>query len=344
MEQKMTRTLTNKKKFNLSSLTIIALTLALGLVLTFSRDTFLSYQNIHAILFDTSILFFGVIGFTYLMIMGEIDLSVGSMYAFSGMFLGMLTHWGLPFYVGLPIALIVAILIGLINGVLVVRFRVPSMMITLGMMTALSGLSGILCTNLYGYAYPKEYLDFAKYKIQLGGGNDIFVTIIVMVVLIVVLEFMLHRTTIFRKMYYVGENLDTARIYGIKAGKIKVVTFMISAFTAAIGGILIGSRVAYAEPTIGIGYEFQMLTAAVLGGASLFGGKGSILRSAVALFFLQLIVNGMVILKIEPLLQQIIVGILLIIAVYLDTRMYKASDTRISKASDTRMSKAPKTL
>ena len=142
-----------------------------------------------------------------------------------------------------------------------------------------------------------------------------------MIVLIAVLEFMLHRTTVFRKMYYVGENLDTARIYGIKSGKIKIITFAVSAFTAAIGGILIGSRVNYAEPTIGIGYEFQMLTAAVLGGASLFGGKGSILRSAIALMFLQLISNGMVIHSIEPLLQQIIVGIILIIAVYIDTRV-----------------------
>jgi len=324
MEQKTMRTLDNRKKFNWANLTIIALTLALGAGLTATSDTFLSFQNIHAIFFDTSLMFFGVIGFTYLMIMGEIDLSVGSMYAFSGMFLGMLCKWGLSFYVGLPIALLTAILIGAINGFLVVRFRVPSMMVTLGMLTALSGLAGILTSNMYGYNYPQAYKDLSKYSIKFGEGTDVFVTIIVMVILIVILEFMLHRTTIFRKMYYVGENLDTAKIYGIKSGKIKMITFMVSAFTAAIGGILIGSRVNYAEPTIGIGYEFQMLTAAVLGGASLFGGKGSILRSAISLFFLQLIVNGMVIHSIEPLLQQIIVGIILIIAVYLDTRMNKA--------------------
>ena len=157
------------------------------------------------------------------------------------------------------------------------------------------------------------------------GRNEVFLNIVVMIVLVVILEITLHRTTIFRKMYYVGESLDTAKIYGIKAAKIKMITFMLSAFTAAIGGIMIGSRVNYAEPTIGIGFEFQMLTAAVLGGASLFGGKGSILRSAIALLFLQLIVNGMVIHRIEPLLQQIIVGIILIIAVYFDTRLNKAS-------------------
>lgn len=321
MEQKTMHTLDNKKKFNWASLSIIALTLALGGGLTATSGTFLSFQNIHAVFFDTSFMFFGVIGFTYLMIMGEIDLSVGSMYAFSGMFLGMLNNWGMSFYAALPIALMAALIVGTVNGVLVVRFRVPSMMITLGMMTALRGLANLLCSNMYGFNYPQEYKDLSKYSIKLGGGTDIFVIIIVMIVLIAVLEFMLHRTTVFRKMYYVGENLDTARIYGIKSGKIKIITFAVSAFTAAIGGILIGSRVNYAEPTIGIGYEFQMLTAAVLGGASLFGGKGSILRSAIALMFLQLISNGMVIHSIEPLLQQIIVGIILIIAVYIDTRV-----------------------
>jgi ribose/xylose/arabinose/galactoside ABC-type transport system permease subunit len=323
--EKTLRTLDNKKKFNWANLTIIALTLALFLALAFSSDTFLSFQNIHAVFFDTSFMFFGVIGFTYLMIMGEIDLSVGSMYAFSGMFLGMITSWGIPFYAGLPIALVVCVLFGFINGFLVVRFKVPSMMITLGMMTALRGLASLLCANLYGYNYPLEYKALSKYSIKLGGGTEIFLLIIVMIVLVVILEYMLHHTTVFRKMYYVGENLDTARIYGIKSGKIKIVTFMVSAFTAAIGGILIGSRVNYAEPSIGLGYEFQALTAAVLGGASLFGGKGSILRAAVALFFLQLISNGMVIHNIEPLLQQIIVGIILIIAVWLDTRMNRAT-------------------
>ena len=151
--------------------------------------------------------------------------------------------------------------------------------------------------------------------------------IIVMVVLIVILEFMLHRTTIFRKMYYVGENLDTARIYGIKSGKIKIITFGVSAFTAAIGGILVGSRIHYAEPVIGNGYEFQMLTAAVLGGASLFGGKGSILRGAVALLLLQMISKGMIIHNIEPLLQQIVVGIILLVAVFLDTRTNKLTNS-----------------
>lgn len=324
MEENNVKTLNNKKTFNWSSLTIIILTLILGLGLALTSDTFLSFLNIHDVLFSTSLMFFGVIGFTYLMIMGEIDLSVGSMYAFSGMWLGMMTNWGMSFYVALPLALITACLIGAINGFLVIRFRVPSMMITLGMMTALAGVANLLTANLYGYNYPQAYKALVKYSIKFGQ-NEVFITVIVMIILIVILEFMLHRTTIFRKMYYVGENLDTAKIYGIKAAKIKMITFIVSAFTAAIGGILIGSRVNYAEPSIGIGYEFQMLTAAVLGGASLFGGKGSIMRSAIALFFLQLITNGMVIHSIEPLLQQIIVGIILIIAVYFDTRLNKAS-------------------
>ena len=324
MEKKSTSTLNNKKKFNWTSLTIIILTFALFGFLWVSSNTFFNFSNLHSLLYDTSFIFFGVIGFTYLMIMGEIDLSVGSMFAFSGMWLGMLCQWGLPFIPAIIIAIVSVIGIGAINGFLVVRFRVPSMMVTLGMMTALAGLSNLLSTNLYGYYYPDAYRAIVRPEISIGG-EKVFVLIIIMIVIIAVLEFMLHKTSIFRKMYYVGENLDTAKIYGIKASKIKFITFIISALTAGIGGILVGSRVAYAAPTIGIGYEFQMLTAAVLGGASLFGGKGSILRASIAIFFLQLIRNGMVIHNIDPLLSQIIVGIILIIAVYLDTRVNKAT-------------------
>ena len=327
MEQKRVTTLDNKRKFNWANLTIVGLTLLLGIGLSLSSSIFLNYQNIHDLLFDTSFMFFGIIGFTYLMIMGEIDLTVGSMYAFSGMFLGLLCSWGLPLAVGLPITLISSIAFGLVNGLLVVRFRVPSMMVTLGMMTALRGLATMICSNLYGYYYPDDYNALSKFSIKFGSGQEAFILIIVMVVLIVILEFMLHRTTIFRKMYYVGENLDTARIYGIKSGKIKIITFAVSAFTAAIGGILVGSRIHYAEPVIGNGYEFQMLTAAVLGGASLFGGKGSILRGAVALLLLQMISKGMIIHNIEPLLQQIVVGIILLVAVFLDTRTNKLTNS-----------------
>jgi len=299
-----------------SSYTIVFITLILGAGLTLTSDTFLSVNNIVSILYGVSITFWGTIGFVYLMIMGELDLSVGSVFAFSGMMVGYLmrNHW--PLVPAILLALFFSALIGFINGFLVVRFKVPSMMITLGTMAAVRGLANLLCSWLYGYPYSPSYEALARFRI-----NNIHLTTIVMVLAVIVLEFLLKKTAVFRKMYYIGENLETARIYGIRAGKQKIIIFTLTSFLTGVGGILIGSRLRYAEATIGLGLEFTILTATVLGGASLTGGKGSILRSAVGLIFLATITTGMIVHNIEPLIQQLIVGIILIITVFIDTRM-----------------------
>jgi ribose transport system permease protein len=142
-----------------------------------------------------------------------------------------------------------------------------------------------------------------------------------MVVAVIVLEVLLKKTRVFRQMYYIGENPETARIYGIRAGRQKIIVFTVMSFLAGIGGILIGSRLRYAEAAIGNGLEFTILTAVVLGGASLSGGKGSILRAVIGLIFLATITTGMVVHNIDPLIQQLLVGIILIITVFIDTRM-----------------------
>ena len=124
-------------------------------------------------------------------------------------------------------------------------------------------------------------------------------------------------------MYYVGSNIETARIYGIKSEKIKIITFAVSSATAAIGGILATSRIMHADVTTGVNLEFLMITAAVVGGASLFGGKGSVMRSVLGLLFLSVIFNGMIIFKIDPFIQHVIVGFILIVAVFIDTLLNK---------------------
>jgi ribose/xylose/arabinose/galactoside ABC-type transport system permease subunit len=302
-------TISRKKKFDFSSLTIIFITVGLFIFLAFTSDTFLTTRNIYSILYGVSFQFFAVIGFTYLMMMGEIDLSVGSVYAFSGMFMGyLMVTMKVPLIPAMGLSLLVCGLMGLGTGFLVVRFRLNSMMVTIATMTLIRGLASNFVARMYGATYPTAMRHLSKTEI--GG---IFVTIIVMVVLVVVLEILLKKSSIFKKMYFVGENRQTARIYAL------------SALAAAVGGILISSRITYADTAIGSGLEFQLLTAAVLGGASLYGGKGSILGSCIGLLFLATILNGMVIFNIEPLLQQLIIGIILIVSVFIDTRLNKVN-------------------
>ena len=311
--------ISRKKSFNFGSFTIIAIALSLFIFLSFASDTFLSTRNIYSILYGVSFQFFAIIGFTYLMIMGEIDLSVGSVYAFSGMFMGyLMVMMKVPLLPALGISLLVCVLMGMLTGFLVVRFRLNSMMVTIATLTLIRGLSSYFVKAMYGATYPPAMRHLSKIEI-----GDVYITIIAMVVLVIVLEILLKKSAMFKRMYFVGENRQTARIYGIKSDRIKIAMFAISALAAAVGGILISSRVSYADTAIGLGLEFQLLTAAVLGGASLYGGKGSILGSCIGLIFLATILNGMVIFNIEPLLQQLIIGLILIVSVFIDTRLNK---------------------
>jgi ribose transport system permease protein len=308
-----------KRKINLASITVILITAALFTFLSMTSDTFFTYRNIYSILYGISFQFIAIIGFTYLMIIGEIDLSVGSVYAFSGMFMGyLMVIQKIPLFPAMFISLLACTLMGAITGFLVVRFRLNSMMVTIATMTLIRGLASNFVKRMYGATYPTAMRQLSKIEI-----NDVYLTIIIMVVLVVVLEVLLKRSTIFKRMYFVGENRQTARIYGIKSNQIIISLFALSALSAGVGGILLNSRVTYADTAIGLGLEFQLLTAAVLGGASLYGGKGSMLGSAVGLIFLATILNGMIIFNIEPLLQQLIIGVILIVSVFVDTRLNK---------------------
>jgi ribose/xylose/arabinose/galactoside ABC-type transport system permease subunit len=307
---------TRGKNLNPGALTIVILTGGLFLLLSFTSDTFFTYRNIYTIFYGVSIEFFAVIGFTYLLIMGEVDLSIGSVYCFSGVMVGYLMMIDVPLFPALLISLACCTCFGLITGLLVTKFKANSLMVTIGSMTLIRGLAWLLTGSMAGSTFDRAFRSLARDRI-----GSINTTVIVFILLAIILEVALRRASFFKKIFYIGENLDTARIYGINADRIKISIFAISSFTAAIGGILIASRITHADVTTGIGLEFKMLTAAILGGASLFGGKGSILRSIVGLIFLAAILNGMIIFNIEPLLQQFVVGVILIISVFVDTRL-----------------------
>ena len=302
---------------DLSTLTIVILIVGLFIALSLSTKTFLSYSNIYSIVFGVSFQFFALIGFTYLIIMGEIDLSIGAVYGFAGAFLGILvTTLNMPFVPALFLTLVVASLIGFANGFLVVRYGLNSMMVTIGMMAVLRGLISIMIGILGAQMFPPVYRNFIKFKIF-----GIHWSIIVFVILVVVLEILLQRTSLFQRMYYIGHNINTARIYGVQTGRIKTLTFLISGLTAGFGGILATSRITHAFPTIGVGMEFTVVTAAVLGGASLYGGRGSLLKFALGLMFLAIVQNGMIIFGIDPYYQQVFMGVVLIVAIFVDTRL-----------------------
>jgi ribose/xylose/arabinose/galactoside ABC-type transport system permease subunit len=286
-------------------------------LLALTRGNFLRVPNLYSLLFGLSMEFLLIIGTTYLLVMGEVDLSIGSVFAFSGVFTGyLMAGFDVPLWLAIPVTLVVTAAIGFVNGTLVVRLKANSLMITIGTMILIRGIADGLINKLGGITYAEEYRAIAGFKVL--GVN---LTIYVMIVVVIVLEFLLFKATAFRKLFYIGHNTLTARLYGIRVGRTKIAVYVVSGLLAGMAGILAASRSGQTVWNTGQGLEFKMITAAILGGASLFGGKGTIAKSLFGLVLIAVILNGLVMFNIDPVWTNVVVGIVLIIAIFLDTRI-----------------------
>lgn len=306
-----------KHKRSTSQYTVILLIIALFLLLSLTSETFLAYDNLYSVIYGVSIQFFAVIGFTLLIVMGEVDLAVGSMYGLSGTLVGYcICVWKWPLWLAIPVVLAACAAAGYLVGVIVTRFRLNSMMVTLGTTSLIAGLNAVVFNSFPAVTYSAEYRAIAKFKLF-----DIHWTIILMAVIVIVLEFLLHRLPAMRKLYYIGNSGETARLYGIKTDKIKRICFTVSSLTAAIGGIVATSRITHSDILTGKNLEFTLITASVVGGASMAGGRGGILNAALGMIFIALLSNGMTIYRIDPFMQQIALGVILVVSVFADVHM-----------------------
>ncbi len=301
---------------------LVIVTALVFIFLAVTKPNFLTYTNLYGLVFENSISFLVIFGFTYVMVLREIDLSVGSVYAFAGVLTGYLLLSGVPMWGAIAIALIGAAVIGLINGWLVARLRLNSLMLTIGTMLLVRGLVGVMTTSLRGNIFPRDFRMLSRDRIF-----NVNTTIWAMILLILAALVFQGRSVLFRQMCYIGENMQSAVIYGVRAARIKIMAFVVSAVLAGIGGVFTASRITHGDVNMGLGLEFTMVTAAVLGGASLYGGKGNAVGSALGLFLLSMILNGMLMYDIEPVFQQFVIGLLLIVTVGLDTLMSRSEST-----------------
>ena len=311
-----------KKKFDFGSWTIVYLTAVLFIFLSLTRSTFLNFSNIHSIVFDVSVEFFAIIGFTFLIIMGELDMSVGSLYCFGGTLMGIFCNtYKMHAAPAILLAMLIAGVIGFISGYLITTFRLNSMMVTIGVMLAVKGYNWMMITRMTGRQLPREDRSFVMNKV----GNISWV-ILLMLAIVVVLEILLNKSRYFKQMYYIGNNMQTTILYGIQANRVKIVCFIVSAMMSAFGGALMTCRVKAPNVTVGSNLEVTMITAAVIGGASLFGGRGSIVKSMLGLLFIHILSNGMTAYRIDSYVQQIILGVILILAIVADVKISAGKD------------------
>lgn len=302
---------------------LIALFL-LCLALSIFSDKFLSVSNAWNVLRQVSVNICISTGMTLIILTGGIDLSVGSVLAFSGAVAAGLLKNGLEFpganlFVGFTvsgailIALLAGTLLGLFNGYMITRFKVPPFVATLAMFTIARGLT-MLWTKGFPITSLGTKLDYLGTGWFLGIPMPVWISGII--VLIAVL--FTSKTKFGRYVYAIGGNENAAKFSGVKIKKIKMIIYAAGGLLAAVGGILVTARLDAAQPNAGTGYELDSIAAVVIGGTSLSGGRGTIAGTVTGAIIIGVLNNGLVLLNVSPFWQQVIKGFVILAAVILD--------------------------
>lgn len=282
------------------------------LIFSLASKSFLTLGNILSVGRQKSFTGIAAIGMTLVMLTGGIDISVGSMLAMAGVLCAKLSaDVGLPLWIAVVITLLIGALFGLINGAAVTRLHIPALIATLATQTILKGIAYLL-TN----AVPVKNLS-ATYKF-LGQGyifGVIPVPLIITVALYVLAWWYLDKTYLGRRVYLSGGNEEAARLSGINTKWTITGTYVFSGVFAAIAGVLMAARLGSGQPSVGSGFEMDVITATVLGGISVNGGKGKVVNVFVGACIMGVLANGMTMLNINQYLQWIINGLVLLFAV-----------------------------
>lgn len=275
---------------------------------------FLTVNNLLTVALQTSLIALVAIGMTFTIITGGIDLSVGSTAALAGVLAaGAATRLGLGTYAGLLIGLLSGIGIGFLNGALIVWGRMPPFVATLATMAIGRGL-----TLVYTQGRPIAGLDKA---FTFWGGNGwlgIPVPVWVLLVVAILAHIILKQTPLGLRIFAVGGGEETTRLTGVNVGQVKFSMYIFSGICAALSGLILTARLWSAQPNVGIGLELDAIAAAVLGGSSLAGGIGGIPGTLAGAFIIGILSNGLNLLEVPSYNQQVVKGVVFIVAVMLD--------------------------
>ncbi|MFV0427257.1 MAG: ABC transporter permease [Beutenbergiaceae bacterium] len=254
------------------------------------------------------------LGQTLVILTGGIDLSVGSIIAASAMSAAWIAvRYPDALWLAPLAAIFMGLLVGLINGVVVAILNVPPFVATLGSLTAVSGIAYAIGNGAPINGVPQGYGAFAN-----TGFGGFTVPVMLMILGFVVFWFVLKQTTFGLRVYAIGGNQKAASIAGVATRRNLVYVYLISGGLAGLSGLMISSRVISGAPTLGAGYELDAIAAVVIGGASLFGGRGTVWGTLLGLMLIQTLNNGLQILVIPTYWQAVIKGVLIVAAVFID--------------------------
>ena len=291
--------------------------IAIFLFFSIASSNFLNYANFTAILFSTVVIGLLALGTTFVIITGGIDLSVGTGMALCGVISGVLiTKSGVPVVFGVIGAVLFGGLIGFVNGFNVSVLGIPPFIATLAMMLAAQGLALVISNST-----PIYFTDTPSYtQISTGHlfGVDFPNAVLVLVVAVVIAAVLLNRTVLGRYTYSIGSNEEATALSGINVRRWKLGIYTLAGLFTGLAGVMISARLASAQPGTGLGYELQAIAAVVIGGTSLTGGTGSIVGTIIGALIISVLNNGLQIMQIPQEWQNVILGVVILVAVYAD--------------------------
>ncbi|CAN7757043.1 ABC transporter permease [Mesorhizobium sp. LjNodule214] len=302
-------------------LTLLVLIVAIIVGMSLASPVFLSLANFRAIAIGMAPTVIIAVGMTVLLVSGGFDLSVGSVLALASTVTALLLLSGASIPLAILGALALGVIIGLANGIVVTRIGVNPLVATLGSMSIARGIALVLTEGFSLSNLPPAFGWAGRAEI-LGLPFLLWVAL----ALVVVFDLAMRHGSFFRQLYYIGSNEKAARLSGLAVDRVRTLAYMLSGLLAALAGVLLASRLMSGTPTAGNALELQVLAAAVIGGASLRGGEGTVLGAFLGVVFVALINNAMTMLAVSIYWQMIVTGAVLVVAVALDMLVRRGDD------------------
>ena len=288
----------------------------LCVIFSLTTDVFLTWRNALNVIDQITVLGILAIGMTAVIIIGGIDLSVGSVLAFSMMMMGWLYQAvGVPLGLAIVVGLVAGTACGVVNGLLITKAKLPPFIATLTMMSVGRGLANIITEGRQIVGYPDWFTNLSTVR-HFG---FLSVTVAIFIVLALISWAVLRYTTLGRSLYAIGGSAEVARLAGIHVQKLTISVYALSGLLAGLASVALACRLNSSQPSAGTGYELDTIAAVVIGGASLNGGVGGIRGTVVGVLIIGVLRNGLNLSGVSPFVQQIVIGVVIALAVAADT-------------------------
>ncbi len=282
------------------------------------NDKFLTAANLMTIVKQISIQSIVAIGMTMIIITGNIDLSVGSIVAFSSVLAAIFLK-SMPMPIAILLTVIISGVLGLISGGVTAKLKLHSFLVTLALMQAFRGLAQTITGG-----YPVSGLPDTFGKISSGSIVGIPFLVIYMIIFYVIFIYIMKYTVFGRSIYAIGGNEESARLSGINVEKVKTTVFIVSSMLCGVAGILLASKVRSGDPTCANGWEMDTIAGAIIGGTNMAGGEGKLGGTIIGLLFVGILSNGMVLLNVNPYMQSVVKGLVIFCAVIINSIQKKS--------------------